>query len=65
MVPPNVNNATLSLSGRNLLTFVHHEFSEMKLYDPETKAVRQQNWGFEQARLPLAQTLMATLRVTF
>jgi hypothetical protein len=60
-----VDNATLNLSGRNLATFVHHEFADMKLYDPETKAVRQQNWGFEQARLPLAQSLVATLRVTF
>jgi hypothetical protein len=58
-------NATLTISGRNLYTIVNKEFEALKLYDPETKAVRTQNWGFEQARLPLAQTVIATLRVTF
>ena len=60
-----VNNATLTASGRNLLTRSHKEFDALDLYDPETKAVRQQNWGFEQARMPLAQTIVTTVRVTF
>jgi hypothetical protein len=60
-----VANVTITASGRNLLTKSHKEFDALHLYDPETKAVRTQNWGFEQARLPLAQTLLTTVRVTF
>jgi TonB-dependent SusC/RagA subfamily outer membrane receptor len=61
-----VSRASITLSGRNLYTWEHPEFRAMKLYDPEAKAVRSSPWpGWEQARMPLAQTVVTTMRITF
>jgi hypothetical protein len=61
-----MSRASVTITGRNLWTWAHPEFEALKLYDPETKAVRTAPWpGWEQARLPLAQTIVTTVRLTF
>jgi TonB-linked SusC/RagA family outer membrane protein len=61
-----VSRASFTVSGRNLLTWEHPEFRALQLYDPEAKAVRSAPWpGWEQARMPLAQSVVTTMRITF
>jgi hypothetical protein len=61
-----VSRASFTVSGRNLYTWEHPEFRALQLYDPEAKAVRSAPWpGWEQARMPLAQSVVTTMRITF
>jgi hypothetical protein len=60
--------ASLTLSGRNLFTVYHPSYGKdgSRVHDPETKAQRNAPWpGWQQTRVPLAHSIVTTLRVTF
>jgi TonB-dependent SusC/RagA subfamily outer membrane receptor len=62
------SRASITLSGRNLITVYHPSYGKdgSRVHDPETKAQRNAPWpGWQQTRVPLAHTIVTTLRVAF
>jgi TonB-linked SusC/RagA family outer membrane protein len=62
------SRASLTLTGRNLYTLYHSSYGRdgSRTHDPETKAARNTPWpGWQQTRVPLASSIVTTMRVTF
>ena len=57
-----VSRAALTLTGRNLWTKTHSEFTDL---DPESREQRDEVWGWHQVTDPVPHSIVTTLRVTF
>jgi len=56
------SSAMITMSGRNLVLFKHSSFKD---FDPESRRVWNEPWGWDQAQGPVPNSFVTTIRMSF